>query len=192
MAEPDGFLSRWFRTVILEYDLAATRAPETGTPGRLSRAPRQLSRPARGFDAIRTRLRSDLRSANHDFRHLSGGRPRDEPGRVPGDGARAPRPAAPGHHRAPRRASRPRASRRARGGRDAEDGSDALPRAHRMDWLHGARRARAALAGPPARRRGNRHPGLRCVRRGRIDPPGVRAVRSATGGTADAPDSGRP
>lgn len=33
MAEPDGFLSRWFRTVILEYDLAASRAPETEPPG---------------------------------------------------------------------------------------------------------------------------------------------------------------
>lgn len=33
VAEPDGFLSRWFRTVILEYDLAASRAPETEAPG---------------------------------------------------------------------------------------------------------------------------------------------------------------
>lgn len=33
VAEPDGFLSRWFRTVILEYDLAASRAPEAEAPG---------------------------------------------------------------------------------------------------------------------------------------------------------------
>ena len=33
VADPDGFLSRWFRTVILEYDLAASRAPETEAPG---------------------------------------------------------------------------------------------------------------------------------------------------------------
>ena len=33
VAEDDGFLSQWFRTVILEYDLAASRAPETEPPG---------------------------------------------------------------------------------------------------------------------------------------------------------------
>ncbi len=33
VAEPDGFLSRWFRTVVLEYDLAASRAPEAEAPG---------------------------------------------------------------------------------------------------------------------------------------------------------------
>lgn len=33
VAEPDGFLSRWFRTVILEYDIAVSRTPETASPG---------------------------------------------------------------------------------------------------------------------------------------------------------------
>ena len=33
LAEPRGFLSQWFRTVILEYDLVASRTPGTGPPG---------------------------------------------------------------------------------------------------------------------------------------------------------------
>lgn len=33
VAEPESFLSQWFHTVILEYDLVASRAPETGPPG---------------------------------------------------------------------------------------------------------------------------------------------------------------
>ena len=33
VAEPRGFVSRWFHTVILEYDLVACRAPATAPPG---------------------------------------------------------------------------------------------------------------------------------------------------------------
>ena len=33
VAEPESFLSQWFRTVILEYDLAASRPPESEPPG---------------------------------------------------------------------------------------------------------------------------------------------------------------
>ena len=33
VTEPESFLSQWFRSVILEYDLVASRAPETEPPG---------------------------------------------------------------------------------------------------------------------------------------------------------------